>query len=156
MTPGLFSPRLVRREVRPRRTPADSASCSVRGWIVVCVSLSRRAIGACRALTEAGLQVGRDVSVCTFGGDGACRFHTPSITCLEHADPAPYLRLWCEWIGRSCSGWVGPLALRLPDRLFHGESTAPPGGWPNGQQRISGPVPGTSVPPAATPPEERQ
>lgn len=100
------------------------------------------AVGACRALHEAGRVVGRDVSVCTFGGDGTCRFHTPSITCLEHEDPAPYLRLWCEWVERGRSGWVGPLALRLQDRLFLGESTAPPGGWPEGGGRISGPVPG--------------
>lgn len=113
-------------------------------------------IGACRALHEAGRVVGRDVSVCTFGGDGACRFHTPSLTCLENADPAPYLRLWCEWVVRGRTGWVGPLALRLSDRLFHGESTAPPGGWPAGQQRLSGPEPSAGLPMENTPMEERQ
>lgn len=114
------------------------------------------AIGACRALREAGRVVGRDVAVCTFGGDGFCRFHTPSLTCLEHADPAPYLRLWCEWVERGRTGWVGPLALQLQDRLFHGESTAPPGGWPAGQERIAGPVPGPVPPAAEAAPGERQ
>lgn len=122
---------------------------------VVCTT-ELTTIGACRALTEAGRLVGRDVSVCTFGGDGACRFHTPSITCLEHADPAPYLRLWCEWVERNRTGWVGPLALRLQDRLFHGESTAPPGGWPAGQERSCGPTPSTVVPPPAVMADERQ
>ena len=101
---------------------------------MICTS-ELTALGACRALHESGLHVGTDMSVCTFGGDGNCRFFTPTITSLEPVDPTALLRVWLEWIGHQRTGWVGPLLLAQPDRLFHGESTAPPGGWGGSDRR---------------------
>lgn len=93
-------------------------------------------IGACRAMVEAGLTPGREISICTFGGDGLCRFANPAVTCLEHPDLSPYLQLWSAWIARGRTGWVGPLHMRPGGTLFAGESTAPPGGWPDGAHRV--------------------
>lgn len=93
-------------------------------------------LGACRAMIEAGLTPGRDISICTFGGDGLCRFANPAVTCLEHPDFSPYLQLWSSWITRGRTGWVGPLLMRPGSTLFAGESTAPPGGWPDGVRRV--------------------
>jgi LacI family transcriptional regulator len=96
-------------------------------------------LGACRAMVEAGLTPGREISVCTFGGDGFCRYANPAITCLENANMSPYLDLWCSWVVNGHSGWVGPLLMRPASELFAGESTAPPGGWPDGLRRIAAP-----------------
>lgn len=116
-----------------RRLLADGA---LRGTGLLCTT-ELATFGACRALVEAGRMPGRDIAVCTFGGDGLCRFANPSITCLEHPDLAPYLHLWTAWIARERSGWVGPLLLRPQNTLFCGESTAPPGGWPEGARRVA-------------------
>lgn len=93
-------------------------------------------LGACRAMVEAGLTPGREISICTFGGDGFCRFANPAVTCLEHPDLSPYLQLWSGWIARGRTGWVGPLLMRPGGTLFAGESTAPPGGWPDGVRQV--------------------
>ncbi len=106
---------------------------------VVCTT-ELATIGACRALVEAGRTPGREVSICTFGGDGFCRFSNPAITCLEHPNLAPYLQLWSAWITKGRAGWIGPLLMRPPNDLFVGESTAPPGGWPEGLRRITAPI----------------
>jgi DNA-binding LacI/PurR family transcriptional regulator len=82
------------------------------------------AIGACRALHELGRYPGRDVSVCTFGGDGLCRFMTPSITSLEYPDLGPYLARFIACLQDAQRAWVGPLLMSPTDELFVGESTA--------------------------------
>jgi DNA-binding LacI/PurR family transcriptional regulator len=121
------------------------AAGSIDATAVLCTS-ELSTIGAYRAIDEAGLVIGRARSLCTFGGDGMCRYLSPSLTNLEPMDPAPLLQVWCEWIGRGRDGWIGPLRLVQSDLLFHGESTAPPGGWPAGQHRRSGPaLPGQPI-----------
>jgi DNA-binding LacI/PurR family transcriptional regulator len=112
------------------------AAGALRGTGLLCTT-ELATIGACRALVEAGRVPGRDISICTFGGDGMCRFANPSITCLEHPDLAPYLSLWTSWIVRGRTGWIGPLLLRPQNTLFCGETTAPPGGWPDGPRRVA-------------------
>ena len=116
------------------------------GQALVCTS-ELTTIGACRAMAEVGLLPGRDISIATWGGDGLCRFYSPSISCLEMPDLAPYLRVWFDWIDGGRKGWVGPLLLRPDDSLFAGESTAPPGGWPAGERHLAGPVPSAALPP---------
>ena len=85
------------------------------------------AIGACRALHELGRQPGRDVSICTFGGDGLCRFYTPSITSLEYPDLAPYFAMFISCLHEPERRWSGPLLMSPADELFSGESTVRPG-----------------------------
>ncbi len=80
-------------------------------------------IGACRALHEWGRIPGRDISVCTFGGDGLCRFLTPSITALEYPDLVPYLRIFTSCLVSERRTWGGPLLMSPTDLLVAREST---------------------------------
>lgn len=114
---------------------AELAQGRLRGTAIVCTT-ELATLGACRALAEAGRHPGRDVSICTYGGDGFCRFANPAVTCLELPDLTPHLKLWFAWILRGHTGWIGPLLMRPHDSLFLGETTAPPGGWPDGARRV--------------------
>ncbi len=82
------------------------------------------AMGVLRAIYEKGLQVGKDISVCSAedGGDVA-PYMTPSLTCLHDRDPRPYLGVCIEWMLRGGENWIGPLAVQPADAIvFHGET----------------------------------
>lgn len=80
--------------------------------------------GAMRAMSEQGIQIGRDVSVCTIGDQGGARYHMPSLTSLEMPDAAALLRPCFDWMKMASRSWQGPLLVK-PERvsLFIGEST---------------------------------
>lgn len=82
--------------------------------------------GAMRALSEHGLQIGRDISVCSIGDLGGARYHMPSLTSLEMPDAAVLLRHCFDWMKSSSLPWEGTLLVK-PERvsLFVGESTGP-------------------------------
>jgi len=83
------------------------------------------AIGALRAIHEAGLKPGDDISVCAVNSEGLGRFLTPSLTALEAPPRAIYLRPALEWI-IGLRPWRGPLLIEPEDiPLFEGESTGP-------------------------------
>ena len=107
------------------------ASGEFTATALFCVSMPA-ALGAMRALSEAGLEVGRDVSVCAASDEGICRFLSPSLTSLGIPDPMPFLDICLERILSPSLGWDGP-ALLEPDEadLFVGDSTGP---CPNGSQ----------------------
>jgi DNA-binding LacI/PurR family transcriptional regulator len=90
---------------------------------LVCLT---EATGAIRALHEAGLVVGKDVSVCTVGG-GLERYQVPSQTSLQAPDPGPYLEACMDWMIKKDDGaWIGPLLVQPASvELFIGESTGP-------------------------------
>lgn len=83
------------------------------------------AIGAMRALFEAGIKVGRDVSLCAVNDEGLARYLCPSLTCTQMPDPEPFLAVGYEWMtGRGA--WNERLLLQPADvSLFVGESTGP-------------------------------
>ncbi len=83
------------------------------------------AIGALRALHEAGIRVGRDISVAAINSEGLGRFLNPSLTSLEAPPRALVLRRAVEWmLGED--EWSGPLHMQPDDApLFEGESTGP-------------------------------
>jgi hypothetical protein len=56
------------------------------------------AVGAMRALYEAGVEVGREVSLCAVNDEGLARFLCPSLTCTQMADPEPFLAVGYEWM----------------------------------------------------------
>ena len=83
------------------------------------------AIGAMRALHEAGLEIGRDVSVCAVNSEGVGRYLLRTLTALEAPPRALYLRRPAEWMLGEGS-WQGPLLTQPEDvPLFKGESTGP-------------------------------
>ncbi|MCW3062123.1 MAG: GntR family transcriptional regulator [Capsulimonas sp.] len=83
------------------------------------------AIGAMRALHEAGLEIGVDVSVCAVNGEGIGQYLLRSLTELESPPRALYLQRAAGWmLGEDL--WEGPLLIQPNDvPLFEGESTGP-------------------------------
>ena len=86
------------------------------------------AIGAIRAMRDRNIKVGEDISVCTINDEGLARYLSPSLTCIEMPDPAPYIRMCIEKMqpSNSNNGWVGSLLIQPSQpQLFTGESTGP-------------------------------
>jgi len=84
------------------------------------------ATGAIRALTEHGIAVARDVSVCAIDGTDEVRYLTPSRTALLSPPPDPYIRAFLAWMSKPESRWEGPLLVEADNvELFEGESTGP-------------------------------
>lgn len=75
------------------------------------------AIGALRALHEAGLRPGEDVAVCTINGGSLAALQIPSLTSLEAPDTAPYLLTCLRWIAQGGGAWKGPLLLQSFDAV---------------------------------------
>ena len=87
------------------------------------------ALGAMRAISEAGYAVGSDIVVCAADDDvGMCRFLIPSVTCLQDPQIQPYIQVCLDWFARGGEGWVGPMVVQPTQMpLFIGESTAATG-----------------------------
>lgn len=95
---------------------------------VVCTT-SHAAFGLMRAVADAGLNVGSDVSVCSMLDEGIGRYTCPSVTSLQMPDVLPMLVKLAEWMHAGGTNWKGPLMVkpeRPSDQLFLGESTRPP------------------------------
>ena len=82
------------------------------------------ALGAMRALHEAGIHPGQDVAICTLNGEGLAEFHIPSLTALEAPDIGGYIRNCLDWMLGGGGPWSGPLLLEPENlRLQAREST---------------------------------
>ncbi len=83
------------------------------------------AIGAMRALHEAGLEAGRDISVCAVNSEGIGRYLLRTLTALESPPRALYLQRAAQWM-LGDDDWQGALLTQPQDvPLFKGESTGP-------------------------------
>lgn len=84
------------------------------------------AIGATRAMLDAGIRPGHDIAVVTVGST-RCEYASPSITSLEETDPKPYLAACLEWaFAGEEDGWRGPMLVQPPEReVVVRESTVP-------------------------------
>lgn len=81
------------------------------------------AIGVMRALHEAGLEIGRAVSVCAMNDEGLGRYMLKTLTALESPPRAKYLKSALGWM-LSGKGWSGPRLIQPKSvPLFIGEST---------------------------------
>ncbi len=86
------------------------------------------AVGAMRALHEAGIRPGRDLAVCAVDGEGLAEFQVPSLTTLEAADVRPQITICLRWMLEGGGAWRGPLLLQpAPARVAVRESTVAPG-----------------------------
>jgi len=124
---------------KPLSAAYDAVSRSLReghllGTALFCTT-GPCAVGAMRALQEAGLEVGRDISVCAVNDEGIGRYLLKSLTALESRARSLYLRPVAEWM-LSDQPWKGPLLVVPRDvPLFIGEST---GAAPaDGRQSVS-------------------
>jgi hypothetical protein len=90
-----------------------------------CATTSQ-AWGAIRACADAGLQVGKDISICGFGEMDIARLLIPTVTCVQPADRRPFLDRGLDWITSRGIDWPHPLRMEPEDvPLFIGESTGP-------------------------------
>lgn len=114
----------------------DSALDSARKWLksvgssvssVLCVTLPA-ALGVMRAAGEMGIQIGRDLSVCTIDSEGLGQYLTPSLTSFARPNAEGFVSTCMEWIlaGGEQRDWEHNLLLQPSRlRLLHGESTGP-------------------------------
>ncbi len=83
------------------------------------------AVGAMRALHDAGLRIGRDVSVCAVNDEGLGPYLVPSLTSLQTPPRARYLRKALGWMTGKTQWPVPSLEQPKDAPLFIGESTGP-------------------------------
>jgi DNA-binding LacI/PurR family transcriptional regulator len=92
---------------------------------VLCVTLPA-ALGALRVARDIGLEIGKDLSVCTIDSEGLGKYLGPSITSFERPNAQPYLSICFDWIvgGGKKESWDRPLLIEPRNlRLFQGDST---------------------------------
>lgn len=93
------------------------------GSALVCTT-GPAALGAMRAFYDAGIKVGRDVSVCAVNDEGLGPYLIPSLTSLQSPPRAPYLDKAINWMLHGV--WTGPLLVQPDDvPMFLGDSTGP-------------------------------
>lgn len=98
------------------------------GTALFCTTVAG-ALGSMRALKEAGLVTGVDVSVCAVNDSGLAPYLNPSLTCLQSPPRATYLRKPVAWmLGKETWDARATPLLIQPDEapLFIGESTGSP------------------------------
>jgi DNA-binding LacI/PurR family transcriptional regulator len=93
---------------------------------IVCTT-QPAAVGAMRACFEAGVRVGKDVSLCTINNEPTGRYMCPSLTGLDMPDLTPLIEECFAWFASADHKWSGELQ-RSPvvSNLLRGESTAAP------------------------------
>lgn len=81
------------------------------------------AVGAMRAMHEAGIRAGHDVAVCTINGEDLAEFQIPSLTTIELCDATPDITKCIDWM-LGGGTWKGPLLMEpVSARLEAREST---------------------------------
>ena len=114
-------------ELRPVSSAYELIKARLRegkpmGTALVCTT-GPAALGAMRAFYDAGLEIGKDISVCAVNDERLGPYLIPSLTCLQ-SQRVPYLTRAVQWIlnGR----WKGPLLIQPDDvPMFIGDSTGP-------------------------------
>ena len=78
---------------------------------LLCTTTSA-AMGAMRALHEAGIWPGLDVAVCAMDGEDIGQFCIPSLTAIVEPDPTQYIRFCVERMIAGGGAWKGPLQMQ--------------------------------------------
>ncbi|MBA3937162.1 MAG: substrate-binding domain-containing protein [Planctomycetes bacterium] len=101
-----------------------AAHPGVTAWLCLTPDVAR---GAIRAIHDAGMTAGREVSVCCIDGQGQEGFLVPSLACIASPDPAPYFDVGLRWmLAGAARVWHGPLRFSPITSRFHaGESLGP-------------------------------
>ena len=112
--------RLVGRTLKGGRASLGSALLCVTG---------PAAIGAMRACAEAGIAVGRDISIVAMNDEGLAPYLIPSLTCLQTPLREEILRPAVDWMIEG-GEWKGSFLLEPGDiPMFVGESSGPAPGF---------------------------
>lgn len=109
--------RLIKESLRKGTAGAEAVVCTT----------GPAALGAMRAFYDAGIKVGRNVSVCAVNDEGLGPYLTPSLTCLQSPPRALYLQTAVQWImAKEETPWSGALLVEPLDvPMFIGDSTGP-------------------------------
>ncbi len=84
------------------------------------------ALGAMRACYEAGITVGKNLSICTINNEPTGRFFCPSLTGLDMPDVSDLLERCFDWFATAEGPFPGELRMETTElSLFKGESTGP-------------------------------
>lgn len=125
--------RLIDDHVAPRGVAIDRAYKSMSTILehkdldstAIFCTTGAAALGVMRALTDFGLEPGRDIAVCAADDEaGRAPYFRPSLTCVRDPQWDPYLEVCLDWIAKDGGEWVGPLLVhpaQMP--IFEGEST---------------------------------
>ncbi|MFG0248186.1 MAG: substrate-binding domain-containing protein [Phycisphaeraceae bacterium JB051] len=126
--------RLLDRPVEPGNSPMPQAYEVIKERLAdglgdttaILCTIFPAAVAAMRAIHEAGLVVGKDVSVCCCNTWAELATHmVPSLTHTFANDAGIYLDACMDWIERG-GDWEGPHLIRQHQiSLFEGESTRP-------------------------------
>lgn len=101
-------------------------SNSIGATALFCTALWT-ALGAMKAISDHGLVVGRDLSVCCVNDEGMAQWQTPELTSLRAPDTRSLLAPCIDWIARRGRDWLGPLLITPgTNEVFVGRSTGPP------------------------------
>jgi DNA-binding LacI/PurR family transcriptional regulator len=81
------------------------------------------AIGAMRAMKNAGIEPGKERSIVAFSDENLGRYMVPSVASLKYPSPDPYLEMCLDWMQGQDSVWIGPLLVREAEHaVVAGES----------------------------------
>jgi DNA-binding LacI/PurR family transcriptional regulator len=84
------------------------------------------AIGATRAMLDAGIRIGQDVSIGAINGEGLAKYLNPPLTATQVPDIEPFLEVVFEWIQQRKANWDAPMLLQPSSvPLYIGASTGP-------------------------------
>jgi len=114
---------LIDRPVRTHEQPATAACAALAADglpdTALFATTMAGAMGAARALHDRGLQVGRDVALCTLNDEGLGTVTVPSITAAAPPDPEPWLRRSLDWMSDPARpAWDGPLLMQPARRVI--------------------------------------
>lgn len=70
------------------------------------------AVAMLRAMLDAGVRPGQDLSLCAIGGNGLYLYTNPPLTAIETVQPEPYYRQCFDWFDREDGRWQGPLLVQ--------------------------------------------
>jgi DNA-binding LacI/PurR family transcriptional regulator len=120
----------------PEASIFEAGIATARNWLkqtsldttaVICATLPA-ALGVARVAGESGLEIGKDLSLCTVDSEGLGSYLTPSITSFERPNAQAFLSACFEWIaaGGKKNEWNREMLFEPSSmRLFQGESTGP-------------------------------
>jgi len=84
------------------------------------------AMGAMRAMLDAGVRIGHDVSIGAINDEGLARYLNPTLTATQIPDIEPFLEVAVEWIQQRKPDWGAPMVLQPSNvPLYIGQSTGP-------------------------------
>lgn len=92
---------------------------------ILCVT-GAAAVGAMRAMLDAQIRVGQEISLCAINGEGLAQYLNPTLTATQTPPIEPFLEVVFEWVQQAKADWGAPMLLKPSSvPMFIGASTGP-------------------------------